>query len=252
MFVGSNLFGKGVMSFLKKRFFLPSLFLVAALALYTPAVHAEDVDDVDPGQVSDPLEGLNRAIYSFNHALDVALIKPIAKGYEMVVPSLVRKGVHNVITNLSEPVTLVNAALQGDQEQSFTTFWRFTINTTYGLGGIFDVAKDAGLKYRKEDFGQTEGVYGVGQGAYLMLPLFGPSNTRDLVGMTVDIATDPFNYVLSDGAILVEDGVVGLDKRTSILDLVDHIESTSLDPYATIRSLYTQKRFDDIRNGKRY
>lgn len=240
------------MFYLNKKRFLLSLLLVTTLALSNPVAKAEDIDDQDyTNEVSDPLESMNRAIYQFNHILDIAILKPVAKTYQFIFPKLVRQGVHNVVINLSEPVTFLNSTLQGDQEQAFTTFWRFAINSTYGLGGVFDVAKDAGLKYRKEDFGQTQAVYGVGQGVYLMLPILGPSNARDAVGLVADAVSDPFTYLLDDEAMLVTTGVTGLDKRESTLELIDHIESTSLDPYATIRSLYTQKRWDDVRNGNR-
>lgn len=233
-----------------RSFIIVFLFTIAMSSSYS-VVYAEDIDDTDTSAVSDPLETVNRAIYSFNNVLDKILIKPIAKGYRFVVPELARRGVHNVLTNLSEPLTLINTALQGDKQHGFTTFWRFAINSTYGVGGIFDVAKDAGLENRKEDFGQTAGVYGAGQGIYLMLPVLGPSNGRDAFGKVVDIFTDPFDYVLNDNALLVRTGFTGLDARESTLNLVDQINRTSLDPYATIRSLYTQKRWDDIRNGKR-
>ncbi len=239
----------GIMYYLKIRYFLVMALVVTSLSLNSPIAHAEDVDDVD-ATISDPLEGFNRLIYNFNHAIDVVLIRPVAKAYRFIVPDLARRGVRNVLTNLSEPLTLINSALQGDRENSFTTFWRFTINSTFGIAGIFDVAKDAGLVRRSEDFGQTAGVYGSGTGAYLMLPILGPSNARDALGKVVDVFTDPFYYILTDEALLTRTAVGGLDAREGALDLVDHVESTSLDPYATIRSLYTQKRLDDIRNGK--
>jgi phospholipid-binding lipoprotein MlaA len=225
-------------------------FAIATSSSYSIG-YAEDIDDNDTSSVSDPFENVNRAIYSFNSFLDKILIKPIAKGYRFVVPDLARRGVRNVLTNLSEPLTLINSALQGDKQNGFEAFWRFTINSTYGIGGIFDVAKDAGLEHRKEDFGQTAGVYGAGQGVYLMLPILGPSNGRDAFGKVVDIFTDPFDYILTDEATFVRSGVNGIDAREGALSLVDQINRTSLDPYATIRSLYTQKRWDEIRNGKR-
>ncbi len=236
---------------LKIRQIISVLLFTMVISLSTSITLAEDIDDYDASQVSDPIEKVNRAIYSFNNFVDKIIIKPVTKGYKFIVPELARKGVRNILTNLTEPITFLNSALQGDTKQSFTTFWRFTLNSTFGMAGIFDVAKDAGLEYRKEDFGQTAAVYGSGQGAYLMLPILGPSNTRDLLGKIVDVFTDPFNYVLTDEALLVRTGVTGIDARESVLNLVDHIEKTSLDPYATVRSLYTQKRSDDIKNGNR-
>lgn len=201
-------------------------------------------------EIYDPIESVNRAIYEFNDFLDMVLFKPIAKGYRFIVPKPARKGLHNALKNLNEPVTLLNSVLQGDMENSATSFWRFTINSTLGVAGLFDVAKHGGLPRRTEDFGQTAGVYGAGPGAYLMLPILGPSNGRDLFGRVVDGFTDPFNYALHEDAALGRALLTGLDAREGTLDLLDEINRTSLDPYAAIRSLYTQRRADEIRNGK--
>ena len=239
------------MHYLKIRYFFVVFLFISSLTLAPQLTQAKEYPDTNGSVVSDPIEGVNRVIYKFNRFLDDILIKPVTKGYRFVVPEMARKGVRNALTNLSEPVTLVNSVLQGDVEHSFTTFWRFTINSTFGVAGIFDVAKDAGLVHRNEDFGQTVGVYGSGSGAYLMLPLLGPSNVRDVVGKVVDVFTDPFNYILNNEAILTRTVVAGIDAREATLDLTDHIDKTSFDAYATIRSLYTQKRSDDIRNGKR-
>lgn len=238
------------MSYLKlKSLFFTGLLAISITFSTHAIVHAEDIDDTSA--VNDPFEKANRFIYSFNMLVDGAVIKPVAKGYRYAVPKLAREGVHNVLTNLSEPVTMINSIFQGDQQNSFSAFWRFMVNTTFGMGGLFDVAKDAGLYNRKEDFGQTAGIYDADQGPYLMLPILGPSNARDAFGKVVDVFIDPFNYILTDETLLVEAGVNGLDKREATLDLTKHIDETSLDPYATIRSLYTQKRFDEINNGKK-
>jgi phospholipid-binding lipoprotein MlaA len=200
-------------------------------------------------QVSDPIEPVNRAVYGFNRFLDKILLKPIAKTYKFIMPDLARRGVSNALRNLTEPVTFINAILQADGERAATSFWRFTINSTWGIAGLGDVASDAGLKYRKEDAGQTIGVYGVGEGPYIMWPLFGPSNLRDSIGWGVDVATDPFTYIFDNEGVMARTLVSGLDSRTNNLELVDEIDRVSLDPYAAIRSLYTQKRKDDIKNG---
>ncbi len=201
-------------------------------------------------EVSDPLEPVNRAIYGFNKFVHKIFINPVTKTYRFIVPDLARKGVSNVVRNLSEPVTLLNSVLQGDAEHSFTTFWRFTINSTIGLGGIFDVAKEAGLEHRYEDFGQTMGHYGVGNGPYIVLPILGPSNGRDTVGFAADIFSDPFTYTLSDDALWVATAVKGLDTSDRYMNTLEELDRVSLDPYAALRSLYTQKRLDEINNGK--
>lgn len=201
-------------------------------------------------EISDPLEGVNRAIYGFNKFLDKVLLKPIAKTYRFIVPEAGRKVVRNVLRNLTEPVTFVNSILQGDVENTFTTFWRFSLNSTFGLGGIFDFAEEAGLEHRPEDFGQTIGIYGAGNGPFLMIPVMGPSNTRDAFGAVADAFTDPFNYAHED-FVLGRTVAKGISAREDKLELIDEIERTSLDPYATLRSLYTQKRADDIANGSK-
>jgi phospholipid-binding lipoprotein MlaA len=208
-----------------------------------------DINKVNANvEVSDPIEPVNRAIYGFNRVLDKVILKPVAQAYKFIVPELGRKGISNVLQNLGEPVTCLNAVLQGDRDRATKSFGRFLVNSTWGIGGLGDVASDAGLKYRKEDSGQTMGTYGIGGGAYLMLPILGPSNTRDTFGLAVDTVTDPFNYIFNDyisgGRALMS----GLDSRTDKLELVDEIDRISLDPYAAIRSLYTQKRNSDIKN----
>lgn len=200
--------------------------------------------------VEDPLEGFNRGVYKFNDVLDRGVIKPAAKGYRYVVPSQCRQRIHSALINLTEPVTFFNSVFQGDAQNAFTSLWRFVINTTWGVGGMHDVAAVAGLAHRKEDFGQTLGYYGTDSGAYLMLPILGPSNGRDLIGRVTDTFTDPFNYMMTDYGIAAVAVTDGIDTREDLLNLTDEIDRISFDPYATIRSLYTQKRIDDIHNGK--
>jgi phospholipid-binding lipoprotein MlaA len=222
------------------------LFMITLLV--TRAAFASDAEK--EVEISDPLEPMNRAIYGFNSTLDKYMLEPAAKTYKFVVPKPGRQAVRNILSNLSEPVTLLNSALQGNTEGSFTSFWRFTLNSTFGICGIFDIASVAGLKANKEDFGQTIGYYGLGSGPYLMLPILGPSNGRDLVGSVVDSVSDPYNYLVDDEGIWAKNILEGLDKRASILDLMSEINRTSFDPYATIRSLYTQKRYDEIKSRK--
>ena len=199
--------------------------------------------------VYDPLEIVNRPVYEFNNFLDKILLKPIAKTYRFIVPEFGRRSVRNILNNLKEPVNMLNSGLQGDKEQSFTAFWRFALNSTFGLGGTFDFAgKHANLERRTEDFGQTMGVFGVGNGPYLVLPILGPSNTRDLFGLAVDAVSDPFNYMDKDFTT-IRSAVDGVSKREFYLDITDEIERVSLDPYAAMRSLYTQRRLDEIENG---
>lgn len=196
----------------------------------------------------DPLEGYNRAMHSFNTTVDKAVFRPVAQGYRYIAPQPVRDRIGNFSDNLGEPVNMINAFLQGDPEQGLTSFWRFIINSTIGLGGIHDVASTAGLKARPEDFGQTLAVWGVGSGPYVVLPFFGPSNVRDSFGMVADWYTDPFTYYLEqdDRIWLAVSRVVVVRER--LLDPIDDIYDTSLDDYVTFRSIYDQRRNAQIEN----
>lgn len=206
--------------------------------------------------VSDPLEPMNRAIHGFNQIVDKALLKPVAQVYRAAVPAYGRQRVTNVLNNINEPVNMVNSLLQGDVDHAFTSFWRFTLNTTFGIAGIFDFAEtNANLKYRKEDFGQTLATWGVGHGAYLVLPIIGPSSLRDTVGFVADIFTNPYTYMVDDAGNIARGVVTAIDTRTRTLDFTDDVERNALDPYATYRSSYTQYRAKQVRDttaGKRY
>jgi len=197
----------------------------------------------------DPIEGFNRGVYAFNEVLDKNVIGPVAKGYRYIAPDMVREHVGNFSDNLREPVSMLNALLQGDVEQGLTSFWRFTLNTTIGLAGINDVAAEMGLKERREDFGQTLATYGAGQGPYIVIPLLGPSNGRDVIGKVVDWFTNPFNYIIDDTYAQV--GLAAgqaMVERERLIDPIDDIYDTSLDPYVAFRSIYFQSRQAQIEN----
>lgn len=220
--------------------------LMAALLLgaFTLTSCATPEDD-------DPLEAMNRGVYAFNEAVDKGIIRPIAWSYRYITPDPLRERIGNFSDNLREPVNMLNAFLQGDFEQGMVSFWRFTLNSTIGLAGLHDVAGSAGLHGRREDFGQTMAVWGSGSGAYIVLPILGPSNGRDALGRVVDWFTNPFNYVIDDswGQIGLAAGQ-GLVERERLLDTMDDIYETSLDPYATFRSVYAQHRAAQIANRR--
>ena len=203
-------------------------------------------------KTDDPLESYNRGMFAVNEAVDTVLIRPIAKGYRYITPDAVRSRIGNASDNLYEPVSMVNAFLQGDFTQGMTNFWRFMINSTVGLAGMHDVAATVGLNPRREDFGQTLAVWGVGSGPYIVLPLFGPSNLRDTGGRVADWVIDPVSYALrQDGTDWTLYGVRGgqaLVARERYLDPIDDIYSSSLDPYASFRSIYEQRRAAEIKN----
>lgn len=202
---------------------------------------------------NDPYEPMNRAIFNFNSKVDNAVAKPVAKFYNRAVPQFARNGVHNFLTNLDKPVTFGNDILQGEGERAGETIGRFTVNTTLGVGGLVDVASMVGIPDHSEDFGQTLGVYGVGEGPYLVVPFMGPNPPRDLAGDVVDIFMDPTTYIKfhgSDTWYAVRSGVSVLDLRARNIDTLEQIERTSIDVYATTRSLYRQYRAAEIRNGR--
>ena len=202
---------------------------------------------------NDPFEPLNREIFDINLFFDRILLKPAAQAYVWLFPVEFRDAVHNILTNADEPVNFANAVLQGDAGRAATAFGRLAINTTLGVGGMIDVASDLGLEPIEEDFGQTLAVWGLDSGPYLVLPLFGPATVRDGFGRVGDFFFDPLTYVLWNtdkeyiGPSIL--ATTALDLRSRNLDTLDEIERTSVDFYATIRSLYQQRREDLINNG---
>lgn len=199
---------------------------------------------------NDPYETTNRDIFGFNQDIDHAVLKPVAESYRDNVNADIREGIHNVLSNMSEPVNFVNAALQGKDVEAMNILWRFLVNSTVGIGGIGDVAKNFGYPRQVEDFGQTLAVWGVSEGPYLMLPLLGPSNTRDLAGRIVDSFTNPIGYFMPTAGSIAAAGVRGIDSRERNIDTIDDLEKNSLDFYAALRSLYRQNRQDLIDNGE--
>jgi phospholipid-binding lipoprotein MlaA len=200
----------------------------------------------DASDVYDPLESLNRGTFAINDIMDRIVMRPIAKGYRAVVPKPVRTGVRNFLRNLKSPVNAANQLLQGDVHGFATDVSRAAINTTIGIGGLIDVAKDTGLPYEQEDFGQTLAVWGVDSGPYLVLPILGPSNFRDTVGFAVDVYADPLRIYLDntdqEAWNWVRAGATAVDRREELLDTLDDLRKNSLDYYAALRSAYVQRR----------
>ena len=205
-------------------------------------------------EANDPLEPLNRHIFEFNRVLDGLLFRNVAEFYKTVLPEPVRNSIHNVIVNLNEPVVFANNLLQAKVERGATTFGRFAVNSTIGLAGIFDVATQMGLKEQTGDFGQTLYSWGIEDGGpYLVLPILGPSNPRDGIGMGVDSYIDPWRYVANDVGIShfmwTRFVVDGIDKRARIGPELDEIERSSIDFYAQLRSIVRQHRDDELRRN---
>ncbi len=197
-------------------------------------------------QTNDPLEPTNRVMYVVNDALDTVLLKPLALAYHYGTPGFFQRGTHNVLANLNTPVGLFNDMLEGNRRRAGDTLMRGLINTTIGLVGIFDVASHMGYPAHSADFGVTLALWGVPSGPYLYLPLLGPSSPRDVLGVGGDYALDPFTWV--GHGYLVSDfgyarlGLTAVDARAGVLSELNQIQAQALDPYATLRSLYTQHR----------
>ena len=205
---------------------------------------------VQAQEVSDPLEPLNRAVFSFNLQADEWLFEPVARAYRFVAPQPVRQSVSNFLANLRSPVVFANDLLQGERERAGITLGRFMINSTLGVFGLFDAASVFGYQGHYEDLGQTLGVYGVPDGPYLMLPLLGPSNLRDTTGRVGDYFINPLNSccITPDDRYAIF-GTTAVSERESSIELFDDLRSNSLDLYATLRTVYTQRRAAEIRNG---
>ena len=207
--------------------------------------------------VKDCFEGLNRSTFALNEGLDKVIFKPIAKGYR-TLPSPVRTGTSNVLANLSSLVTIPNNILQGEIKTAGINTGRFIINTTVGILGIFNVAEKMGFsKYEKEDYGQTFGVWGMGAGCYLVLPVLGPSTVRDTAGSFINVmGGDPYynvsthgnNQYLDKSDYMLTKTLTAVDFRSKTIDSFDNLEKNSLDFYASVRSLYLQDRQRKIKN----
>jgi phospholipid-binding lipoprotein MlaA len=241
------------MTFRSFTFGLGAIFLAASLSACattndTPEARAE------AQRINDPLEVPNRFIFAVNRTVDVVLLRPAAVFYRDWAPEPVKKGTRNVLDNLNEPVTAFNEVFQGEPGKAGETLARFVINSTIGILGIFDVASEMGLQRTKEDFGQTLGVWTKDYegGPYLMLPLLGPSNPRDAIGLAVDYFWDPFNIAINKFNVeylgYIRAGAAAVDGRARTIEVLDDLERNSLDYYAAIRSAYRQRRAAEIRN----
>ena len=202
-------------------------------------------------EIYDPFEPVNRAIFSFNNVADRIVLEPIAKGYKKL-PSPIQSGISNFLSNLRAPLVVVNQILQGQGENAVQSSGRFIVNSTVGVLGLFDVAEKMGLEEKKEDYGQTLATWGVGDGFYIVLPLFGPSNLRDTSGMVLTMLTDPINaYAVSEGEawlVPMRTATNAVDQRSQIIDEVNALRDNSIDYYAAVRSSYYQNRKAAINN----
>ncbi len=224
------------------------LFLVACAAVPTDPEARAAYDSAN-----DPAEPTNRTIFAGNQFVDRNALQPVARAYEEYVPSRVRTSLHNFVANLREPGIAVNDTLQANFGRAWNTTQRFVINSTVGAAGLFDVASDWDRPHHDADFGQTFGVWGIGTGPSVQLPLFGPSNVRDAIGKAGDFLANPLSFIPGGTMSTIElagTGVGAVDGRADLLGTTDTLEKTSLDYYAALRSMQAQRRAAFVDEGK--
>ena len=195
----------------------------------------------------DPLEGFNRHIFDFNEGLDQYILKPIASSYQAITPSFIQTGISNFFSNAGDAWTAVNNLLQGNVADSANDIMRFTINTTFGIGGLIDIASAGGMPKHRADFGQTLGMWGVPSGPYVVLPLLGASTLRDTIVMPIDLKGDILNSQLPSTEKNIATVLRIVDKRASVLQASNLIEEAAIDKYVFIRGAYLQRREGQIK-----
>ena len=243
---------------------LKYLKIILITLTFTTSVFAGSDGELELSKKSKPVkdcfEPLNRATFAFNQSLDKAILKPIAKSYRSL-PTPIKNGTSNVLSNLSNLITIPNNVLQGDLKLAIINTGRLVVNSTIGILGIVDVADNMGFpKYEKEDYGQTLGAWGIGPGCYLVLPILGPSTIRDTAGSFVNVmggdpwynaSVDGNNEFLDEGIFLTSKMLGGVEFRANNIDSLDNLEKNSMDFYASLKSLYLQDRKLKIENIKR-
>jgi phospholipid-binding lipoprotein MlaA len=208
---------------------------------YNPVADPTLPPGVEMPRSYDPWEKFNRKVHVFNNAVDRTIARPLARGYVKVVPRPVRLGVSNFFSNLGEPITALNSLLQGKPKQAGQSLGRFLLNSTVGIGGIFDPASDAKLPRKNEDFGQTLGVWGWKRSRYVELPLFGPRTVRDVLGLVGDAPLSPIRQVEDDKTRFFLQGLQLVDVRAQLLS-IDSLREGAIDEYALFRDSWLQRR----------
>ena len=248
---------------MKKLFSIVILILFSQFQMMNAVAGSDGETEIssnksnNQAEVKDCFESINRGIFAFNQGLDKAVFKPLAKGYRKL-PQPVRSGTSNIISNLGNVVTIPNNILQGQVKDASMNSLRLIINSTLGIAGIFDVASFYGIEKRdKEDYGQTLGTWGVGEGCYFVLPVLGPSTVRDSIGSLVNVMGGDawYNVTVANDTQYFNEAdyylsrvTSGVDFRAKNLESFDSLEKTSIDLYASIRSLYLQDRQRKIQN----
>ena len=201
------------------------------------------------GSRFDPIEPVNRVVYSFNDRIDKAVVKPVAEGYKTILPTQVRYCISNVFGNIADVPTSLNNFLQGRVKEGGSDLCRVGVNTTVGLLGCFDIASKWGFEKHNEDFGQTLGHWGVQTGPYIVLPLLGPSTLRDATALLIDSRIDPIRYVNDIPVRNISYGARLIDRRAQLLDTTNFLEDAALDPYVFIRDAYLARRRSLVDDG---
>ena len=248
---------------MKKLFSIVILILFSQFQMLNAVAGSDGETEIssnksnNQAEVKDCFESINRGIFAFNQGLDKVVFKPLAKGYR-ILPQPVRSGTSNVISNLGNVVTIPNNILQGQVKDASMNSLRLIINSTLGIAGIFDVASYYGIEKRdKEDYGQTLGTWGVGEGCYFVLPVLGPTTVRDSIGSLVNVMGGDawYNVTVANNTQYFNEAdyylsrvTSGVDFRAKNLESFDSLEKTSIDLYASIRSLYLQDRQRKIQN----
>ncbi len=239
---------------LMRAFLLGGALLSPTLLASCAATSSDPEAAAEAKEANDPLESTNRVFYRINDGLDTVVLRPAAVAYNYILPQTVRTHTHYFLANLNNPVTLADDMLQGKPRRAGDTLMRLLINTTVGVGGVFDVATGWGYPAHYTDFGVTLALWGFNAGPYLFLPLFGPSNPRDAVGIAGDVALDPFTWVGKGTTVTALEtskfALSAIDTRAGLVTTIDQIKAQALDPYATFRSLYKQHRASQIQQTR--
>ncbi len=239
---------RSALSFLATLVVLP--IMLSSCATPPPASDPDALAEYR--ETNDPAEPTNRVFYAINNGIDTVLLKPIAQVYRAVLPQTVRTHTHNFLANLGEPVQLFNDMFEAKPRRAGDSLMRLMLNTTVGVGGVFDVATDLGWPDHDSDSGITLAIWGIPNGPYLFLPILGPSSPREALGFGMDYAVNPMSWIGHGQTDTVlgysKTALSAIDARAAVLDDLDKITSQALDPYATIRSLYRQHRQSQIEN----
>jgi len=219
--------------------------IVVILLLVVGGCASTNIESTDP---ADPWEGFNRKMYSFNKGLDKVIAKPLTLGYKAITPDFLETGVSNVFDNIRDIPNFLNNLLQGKGMNSISDLTRFIVNSTLGIGGLWDPASSMGLTKHDEDFGQTLASWGVSDGPYLMLPLFGPSTLRDAAALPVDSKFNPISYIDDNGTRYQLTLLDLIDQRSALLSFEDQLESAT-DEYTFVRDVYLQNRKFKVFDG---